>query len=139
MRLRHHPRRFLRRAWPRSRPDAPPLLREISPTFAAELESLLREQGRLEPADSIATLRIFGRCPCSDLACASFYTSTWRNALIEWRRAGETVRLHPGRGEISIDTAGGRILSVEVLGRRDVWLSLAHLPLATEPTKGEPA
>jgi hypothetical protein len=139
MRLRQHPRRFLRRIWPRSRPDSPPLLREISLAFTTELESLLRREGRLEPADSVATLRIFGRCPCSDLACASFYTSAWRDTLIEWARAGETIRLHPDRGEISVDTAGERILSVEVLGRRDVWLALAHVPVATEPTKGEHA
>jgi hypothetical protein len=37
MRLRNHPRRFLRRAWPRSSPNTQPLLNEISPTFAHEL------------------------------------------------------------------------------------------------------
>ena len=46
MRLRNHLRRFLRRAWPRSRPHAPPLLSQVSPAFAHEPESLLGQERR---------------------------------------------------------------------------------------------
>ena len=137
VRLRQHPRRFLRRTWPRARPGAPPLLGEVAPGFAYELEYLLRQAGRPDLADAAATLPIFGRCPCRDLACASFYTTSWLDALIEWARAGETIRLRPTRGEVSVDVANARILSVEVLGKRDVWLSLAHLPLATQAENGD--
>jgi hypothetical protein len=138
MRLRRHPRGFLRWLWPRLRPGGPPpLLGEVSPGFAHELEDLLRQAGRADLVDSAATLPIFGRCPCSDLACASFYTTSWPDAVLEWARAGETIRLRPARGEVSVDVADRRILSVEVLGRRDVWLSLAHLPLAMQANKGD--
>jgi hypothetical protein len=102
-----------------------------------ELAYLLRQEGRSDLADSVASLPVVGRCPCSDLACASFYTTSWLDALVQWARAGETIRLRPTRGEVSVDVADGRILSVEVLGKRDVWLSLAHLPLATQPDKGD--
>ena len=136
VRLRRHPRRFLRHAWPRSQPGALPLLAEVAPGFAHELEYLLRQAGRPDLADSVAFLPIVGRCPCSDVACASFYTTSWLDALVQWARAGETIRLRPIRGEVSVDVADGRILSVEVIGKREVWLSLAHLPLATQPDRG---
>jgi hypothetical protein len=136
MRLRHHPRRFLRRAWPRSQQGAPPL-GEAAPDFARELEYLLRQAGRPELAKSVPTLPIFGRCPCRVPACASFYTTPWLDALVQWARAGETIRLRPTRGEVSVDVADERILSVEVLGKQDVWRALARLPLATQPGKGD--
>jgi len=115
--------------------SAAPARRAGAPGFAYELEYLLRQAGRPDLAETAATLPIFGRCPCSDLACASFYTTSWLEALLDWARAGETIRLRPTRGEVSVDVANRRILSVEVLGKRDVWLSLAHLPLATQAEK----
>jgi hypothetical protein len=111
------------------------LLGEVAPGFAHELEYLLRQDGRPDLAASVASLPIIGRCPCSDLACASFYTTSWLDALVQWARAGETIRLRPIRGDVSVDVADGRIISVEVLGKREVWLSLAHLPLATQRDK----
>jgi hypothetical protein len=129
MRLRRHPRRFLRRLWPRPRPATTPRLVAVAPEFASELEHLLTTAGRPDLAESIPTLQIFGRCPCSDLACSSFFTLPWLDTLIFWRHAGETVALPARRGNVSVDVANGFIVAIEVLGRRDVWLALARLPL----------
>jgi hypothetical protein len=132
VRLRHHPRRFLRRVWPRTRPATTPRLVAVAPGFARELEHLLTEAGRPELARSIPTLQIFGRCPCSDLACASFFTLPYVDTLVLWPRGGETIPLPAQRGKVSVDVANGFIVAIEVLNRRDVWNSLARLPLESD-------
>jgi len=130
MKLRRHPRRLVRRLWPRARPAITPRLTAVAPEFARELELLLTQARRPGLVASIPTLEIFGRCPCSDLACASFFTAPWReDALTLWVRVWTTIPLPAARGEVSIDVTDDGIVAVEVLNRRDVWLSLARLPL----------
>ena len=131
MRLRRHPSGFLRRLWPRGQPQTTPRLVEVAPEFARELEHLLTEVGRPDLAESVPTLQILGRCPCSDLNCASFYTMPWLDALIDWTRDGETLSLPARHGQVSVDVANGFIVAVEVLGKRDTWLALAPTAAAT--------
>src|SRR5438270_14059346 len=65
-----------------------PLLSAALPGFAAELESGLRDAGRPELADQVASLRIREVCRCDVEGCASFYTAA---PMRRWFRRGKQV------------------------------------------------
>jgi hypothetical protein len=90
-----------------------PLVRERLPALAAELERLLREQGRADLAEQVASLRIVAVCPCEVEACGSFYTA-W--PMKRWFRRGSQVPVD----DLVVDTIDGEIAFVEVLGRPEV-------------------
>jgi hypothetical protein len=101
------------------------LLGELAPGFAEELRELLRESGHHSLALQVAGLRVVARCPCRDLACASFYTVPPRQTLVRFGRRGFTVPLTPTRGTVSVDVLDQTIVAVEVLNRPDLWDALA--------------
>jgi hypothetical protein len=93
------------------------LVAEVLPELAAELERILRERGRPDLADQIASLRITQVCPCEVESCGSFYTG---RPMKRWFRRGKQVTA----GDLVVDTIDGEIVFVEVLGRPDVRAAL---------------
>lgn len=91
-----------------------PLVRDVLPDLVAELDAALREQGRDDLADQLPGLRITAACPCSVESCGSFHTG---RPLRRWLRRGKQV---PVGADVVLDTIGGEIAYVEVLGRPDV-------------------
>ena len=96
------------------------LVAERLPGLAAELERLLREQGRPDLAEQIPALRIAAVCPCEVETCGSFYTA---RPMKRWFRRGRQVAL----GDLVVDSIDGEIVFVEVLGRPDVREALRRL------------
>jgi hypothetical protein len=94
-----------------------PLLSEKLPQLAAELDRLLRGQGRIDLAEQLPTLRIQAICPCEVEGCASFYTA---RPMKRWLRRGKQVPA----GDLMVDTIDGEIVFVEVLGRPDIRAAL---------------
>ena len=94
-----------------------PLLRERAPAFSAELEEVLRSEGRPELADQVATLRITALCACEVEGCASFSTAL---PMKRWFRRGALVPA----GDLFVNTIDGEIVFVEVLDRPDVRAAL---------------
>jgi len=92
------------------------LLSALAPEFAAELAALLSTRGEPILARSITTLPVVELCRCSDPRCASFYTVPRFAANWRWPQGG-ALDLHASAGTIRVDTAGGQIISVEVLDR----------------------
>jgi hypothetical protein len=93
------------------------LVRSVLPELAAELDGLLREQGRLDLAEQIPTLRIVAVCGCEVEGCGSFHTA---RPMKRWFRRGKQVEA----GDLVVDTIDGEIVYVEVLGRPDVRVAL---------------
>lgn len=102
----------------------PIFLRTALPELAAELEHLLRGEGKAELADQVPGLEIVGRCRCGDGFCSTFYTRGSANAC---NPIPETIALEPRHGVIHVDAISGKITSVEVLYRPDVEEKLASL------------
>jgi hypothetical protein len=90
-----------------------PLVREVLPGLAAELERSLGELGRPELARQVGSLRIWAVCPCEVEGCGSFYTAL---PMKRWFRRGKDVPV----GDLVVNTIDGDIVFVEVLGRPDV-------------------
>jgi hypothetical protein len=100
----------------------------VLPDLADEIESCLREDDQLDLADQIGTLRVWGRCPCGDDFCSSFYTG--RRTPSKWSDEGEyrTVPLSVTNGLVNLDVVGGVIRHVEVLDRHDIADIVASFP-----------
>jgi hypothetical protein len=90
---------------------------EAVPELAAELEQLLRSEGRPELADQVGELRIAAVCQCEVEGCASFHTA---RPIKRWFRRGRQVAV----GDLVVDTIDGRIVFIEVLGRPDMRAAL---------------
>jgi hypothetical protein len=90
-----------------------PLVRDVLPGLAAELERSLGELGRPELARQVGSLRIWAACPCEVEGCGSFYTAL---PMKRWFRRGKDVPV----GDLVVNTIDGDIVFVEVLGRPDV-------------------
>jgi hypothetical protein len=94
-----------------------PLLSAALPGFAVELEGGLRDAGRPELADQVASLKIREVCRCEVEGCASFYTAA---PMRRWFRRGKQVPV----GQLMVDTIDGDIVYVEVLERPDLRAAL---------------
>jgi hypothetical protein len=97
--------------------DTVRLLVNAAPSFASELEDGLREAGRTDLAEQVATLRVHEVCRCEVEGCASFYTG---RPVKRWFRRGKQVPV----GDLVVDTIDGEIVYVEVLERPDVRAAL---------------
>ena len=102
----------------------PILLRTALPELAAELEHLLRGEGKAELAEQVSQLEIVSRCRCGDDFCSTFYTRGSANAC---NPIPETVVLSPRNGVVKVDITSGRITSVELSYRPDVEEKLGIL------------
>ena len=94
-----------------------PLVSDVLPGLADELERSLRELGRPELARQVGSLRIWSVCPCEVEGCGSFYTAL---PMKRWFRRGKEVPV----GGLVVNTIDGDIVFVEVLGRPDVRAAL---------------
>ncbi len=102
-----------------------PLLTAIAPTFAEELQELLRARGQRQQAASIPALRVVELCNCDRPNCSTFYTIPRFVVRWRWPGAGRTLDLKPSEGTIRVDIIEDRIALVEVLDRPDVEAALA--------------
>jgi len=98
-----------------------PKLRSLSPLFAEQLSSALREDGHDELAQSVPELTVTKRC-CTDSFCASFHTADVTAQAI----ADRGTRLIPCvPGLACVFVVDGAIVMVELLNRKDVHDALA--------------
>jgi hypothetical protein len=93
--------------------DEGALLREIYPELAAELVSLLDEEGEPDLAISARDLRIFARCGCGDGFCQSFYTAPPPNG--SYGPGHRCLPLFTAQGMTVLDVVGGQIMYVELI------------------------
>jgi hypothetical protein len=93
------------------------LVADALPDLATELERLLRDEGRPDLADQVASLEITNVCRCEVESCGSFYTG---RPMKRWFRRGKQLAV----GDLVVDTIDGEIVYVEVLGRPDVRAAL---------------
>jgi hypothetical protein len=94
------------------------LLTETLPSFAAELEELLKNEGYAELAAQVPGLKIVDRCRCGDDFCASFYTE--RKPEGAYGAGHRCVELEPETGMLILDVVADKIVHVEVLYRNEV-------------------
>ena len=100
--------------------DDGPLVSDLLPDFAAELQRSLEEQGRPDLADQIPGLRVRATCPCEVESCGSFSTAL---PMKRWFRRGKLVPVD----DLVLNTIEGEIVYVEVLGRPEVTAALQGL------------
>ncbi|MEV6527209.1 hypothetical protein AB0M43_35285 [Longispora sp. NPDC051575] len=92
-----------------------PLVRVVFPDLAAELASLLVEEGEFDLATAIAGLRLVADCGCGDDFCQSFYTADRPDGA--YGPGHRCVPLLPAKGMLILDVVDDRIMYVEVLAR----------------------
>lgn len=100
-----------------------PLLVELLPALAREIEHGLNEARRPELAGQVGSLRVFELCGCDDLFCSSFYTSA--KAERPWGGFVETLMPPVESGLVLLDVADGTVRYVEVIDRDDFKTALA--------------
>ena len=104
-----------------------PLVVEILPSLARELQQLLTERGELHLATRVPSLIIVDRCRCGEDFCATFYTQP--KPVGAYGPGHRNVALTPNEGMLILDVVADEIACVEVLDRRDVRQKLlAILP-----------
>ncbi len=96
-----------------------PLMADIVPELAAEMERGLRATGDHELADQVAGLRMVKSCGCGDDFCASFYTVPIPKGPSAKKRFGVPLPNH-----LIIHVLQGEIIEVEVLFRDELrpWI-----------------
>jgi len=94
------------------------LFTEALPSFAAELERLLKKQGHAELAAQVSMLKIVDRCRCGDDFCASFYTEPKPQGA--YGADHRCVELELEKGMLILDVVRDKIAHVELLHRQDI-------------------
>ena len=98
--------------------NAPQLLAEALPEFAAEVQKLADRSGDEGLPEQVPTLRIFDRCRCGEDFCATFYTAP--PPAQGWGPRHTNVDLDANAGMMVLDLVDGKIVCIEVLNRDDV-------------------
>lgn len=107
--------------------ERPMLLAEIVPSFADELEQLLKKEGEVKLAAQVPQLSIVDRCRCGNDFCASFYTQ--RKPEGAYGPGHDSIELEPAAGMLILDVVAHTIVHVELLYRNDIREKLlAALP-----------
>jgi|GEM_PF-885558 len=103
-----------------------PLLADVLPAFAVELQQLLTEKGESELAVQLPSLAIHDRCRCKDNFCTTFYTRPKPKG--SFGPGHRNVHLIPNGGTLLIlDVVDGEIACVEILDREDVRQKLDEI------------
>jgi hypothetical protein len=89
-----------------------PLMVDVVPELAAEIEQELRASGDAELAEQVARLRMTRSCGCGDNFCASFYTGPYGERCLTCGFSGR-VGTPAGRRNLVLPVARG--LEPEVL------------------------
>lgn len=93
----------------------PPLLGDLLPSLAAELDASLREACEIELADQVPFLPIKRLCDCGDDSCASFYTG--QRAQTIWRTGRKHLSPRLMEGMAFLEVCDGVIVFVGMLDR----------------------
>jgi hypothetical protein len=110
--------------------DQVPLVADILPELAPQLEALLRERGEVYLAAQVADLPIAAVCRCDNEHCGSFYTTD--RPMKRWFRRGRQVDLSAELpGSVVLDVVAGEIVYVEVLFWDEVRAAVARVSLPT--------
>jgi len=96
-------------------PQNHPLLCEVLPELASEVEALLSREGEAKLALQVQELRIVDRCRCGDDFCATLYTAPRPKGA--WGPGHYTLSLDPEIGFLNVDVVKGKIVELEVLFR----------------------
>ena len=107
-------------------PPEPPLLRDLLPELASELERCLRKEDEAQLADSVASLRIHSRCRCDETFCGSFYTGPKPEG--GWGEGRRTFSLDADVGMMIVDVVDGVLRHVEIINRPEVRETLLSTP-----------
>ena len=102
--------------------DYAPLVGDALPSFAPELERLLAAESS-ELAAQVGGLHLVGPCLCRQSDCATFHVTSDRAAPPAPGYGAnelECLDLEAEGGLVVVDVEGGRLRTVEVLGRDDV-------------------
>ena len=102
-----------------------PKFTNLLPDLAAEVASLLEQEGRTALAHQVPDLLVRDRCRCGDSFCGMFYTAPPPDGA--WGPGHESIPLDSEKGMIVLDVVEGRISAVEVLYRDDVREKLLEL------------
>jgi hypothetical protein len=111
-----------------------PLLTEVLPDLAAEIRVALQgDDEESELSDQVETLLVWGRCPCGDDFCSTFYTGP--RPVAHWSDEGDhrTIPLTVAEGMINLDVVAGVIREIEVLDRPDVADKVESFPPLSTP------
>lgn len=92
-----------------------PLLAEVFPELAAELQQRLSATGEPALAESVPRLRVVDRCRCGDDFCATLYTASRPKGA--YGPSHRNIDLAPDHGMIILDVVEERIACIEVLFR----------------------
>jgi hypothetical protein len=95
-----------------------PLILDVLPELAQELEALLVKQSELQLAAQVRGLRIVDRCRCDDDFCATFYTVPRPNG--SWGPGHRNVSLDCKHGMLILDVVDDKLTCVEVLYRDEI-------------------
>lgn len=106
-------------------------LKKEFPEFASELKQLLERYPNLQK--QIDELEAFERCRCSEISCATIYTSPPPKGA--WGKEHENIMLDPSKGMIILDILRGKIVCIEILDRKEFRQKL--LILMPEKTDNE--
>jgi hypothetical protein len=100
----------------------------VLPELAEKVRICLLENHESDLADQIGGLRVWGRCPCGDDFCSSFYTGP--RTLERWSDEGvhRTVPLLVAGWMVNLDTVAGVIRYIEVIGHPDFANNVAGFP-----------
>jgi hypothetical protein len=101
-----------------------PLLTEVDPALAQELEQLLQRKGRRRLGASVPVLRVVELCRCGDPTCARFYVVPRLIVSWRWPGQGETLELDAARGTIGADVVDHETVLFEVLVRPELSRAL---------------
>jgi hypothetical protein len=93
-----------------------PLVVEIVPELAEELERELRASGDLDLADQVPGLRMKDLCPCGDDFCATFSTALVPEGPAKKKRYGVPLAHH----SLIVHVLDREIVEVEVLFRDEL-------------------
>lgn len=93
-----------------------PLVVDVVPELAEELERELRASGDVDLAHQVAGLRMSKSCGCGDDFCATFYTAATPRGPSSKKPYGVPLSNH----NLIVHVLGGEIIEVEVLFRDDL-------------------
>jgi hypothetical protein len=93
-----------------------PLVVDLVPELAEELERELRASGDSALADQVASLRMEKLCPCGDDFCATFATALVPEGSAKKKRYGVPLAHH----SLIVQVVDREIVEVEVLFRDEL-------------------
>ncbi|MEZ5977717.1 MAG: hypothetical protein R3F34_05810 [Planctomycetota bacterium] len=97
-----------------------PLLVDVLPDFALELQSLLVGEGEDSLAQSVPRLSIVDRCRCGDDFCSTFYTAPRPSGA--YGPGLRNLDLPAREGMLILDVVDDEISGIEVLYRPEIQL-----------------